>query len=190
MLQILTEYVQMHMGSIGGAIVLIILSCIEISKIKLNPISAFLKFVGKACNATLYEKMDALEKQQNELSAKFEQTYEAMQERFIDIDTQIDSKFNDLNEKINNVDNNLDFSVAMTSRYRIIRAADEIVAGSDISKDRLDVLLNDDLAVYQSYCNRHPKYINHKGQNSKRLLLDYEKEIQKRERQNNKTLNS
>ena len=196
-MQILIDYIHMHLGSTIGTIIIFFLSCIEISKIKFNPISAILKFIGKACNSTLYEKMDALEKQQNELSDKFEKTYDAMQERFKEIDNQMETRFEDVGQRFDGMSDRLqtykdqlDYSVAMTSRYRLIRAAENVIDGSGVSKDRLEVLLNDDLKVYQTYCNTHPEYINHKGQRSVKILLDYESEVQQYERQNNEAVNS
>ena len=106
-----------------------------------------------------------------------------MKERFLEIDTQ-------MNEKFTKLGNDLSYSVAMTSRYRLIRAGEDVINGVGISKDRLEVLLNDDLKVYQRYCNEHPEYINHKGQRSVKILLDYENEVLEHERKNHEVINS
>lgn len=182
-MQIIIDYIQMHLGSVSATIIIFFLSCIEVSKIKLNPISSILKFVGKACNATLYSKMDELEKSQSDICKEFNITRDIMKERFLDIDTQ-------MNEKFTKLGNDLSYSVAMTSRYRLIRAGEDVINGVGISKDRLEVLLNDDLKVYQRYCNEHPEYINHKGQRSVKILLDYENEVLEHERKNHEVINS
>ena len=66
-----------------------------------------------------------------------------------------------------------EFTKAMTSRYRIIRAADEIRNGNDISDEHLEQL-GEDVEIYDGYCNSHTNYSNHKGQKSKELVLSYE----------------
>ena len=184
-MQYLIEYVQMHVGSVLGLVIIFFLSCIEVSKIQINPISAILRFIGKACNSTLYEEMKELKDSQAELSKQFDKTYNAMQARFKDIDNQIDDKFTRLGEKINETGEKIYKVDAMTSRYRLIRAAEDVVCGVRVSKDRLEVLLNDDMKTYQRYCNEHPTYINHKGQRSLKILLDYESEVLENERQSN-----
>ena len=84
----------------------------------------------------------------------------------------INSTINDLIEKI-------DANEAMTSRYRIIRAADEVRNGGNLSDDAVEQL-SEDLDIYDSYCDRHPGFKNHKGKNSRRIIVEYEERLSRR----------
>lgn len=85
-----------------------------------------------------------------------------------------------INNTVKELGEKIDLQEAMTSRYRIIRAADEIRNGGRPSDDAIGQL-SSDLDVYDSYVERHPLFKNHKGQNSRRLILEWEKELMKGE---------
>lgn len=70
----------------------------------------------------------------------------------------------------------LEYDEAMNSRYRMVRVADEIKNGVEPSEDTLEQLA-EDLDIYDSYCDRHPDYKNHKGRNSRRIIIEYERGI-------------
>lgn len=83
-----------------------------------------------------------------------------------------------LTDSVNNLSEKLDFNEAMTSRYRIIRAADEIINGVELSDEHLEQL-GEDIEIYKAYCAKHDDYKNHKGQLSMKLVLDYERKAVK-----------
>ena len=77
-----------------------------------------------------------------------------------------------VNESLEKLSERVDYNEAMTSRYRIIRAADELRNGAELSHDSVENLM-EDMDTYTSYVDRHPSYKNHKGQASMRLILEY-----------------
>lgn len=151
-------------------VIYLILRLIEIAPIRINPWSTLVKSVRHFFTGDLAEKIEQIETNQKDISDKFEKTQNLMRTRFCEIDSQMNRKFDTLSE-------DLKYSVAMSSRYRLIRAADELKNGIEISPDHLEVLLQDDLKVYKMYCDNHPEYINHKGQKSVQILLAYESMI-------------
>lgn len=155
-------------------LIYLILKLIDITPININPWQSIVKAIRRFFTGDLAQKIDAIEKNQNDIVSKFEKTQELMQERFETIDNQMNDSFNSLNEE-------LIFNNAMTSRYRLIRAADELSNGIEPSKDHLEILLQDDKRIYESYCNSHPDFVNHKGKVSVQLLLTYEQMLIKKE---------
>lgn len=177
-MDVIIEFVNTHTTGVWTVVIVFLLSCVEVSKIKINPISTVLAFIGKKCNADLYERMDAFEERQTELSDRFEGVKGVMQDRFQEIDIAMDTRFSELNDKVNGLINRRDFDEAMTSRYRLIRAADEILEGHKISDDHLQQL-GEDIEIYNTYCLSHPDYKNHKGKKSMQIVTDYENEKRK-----------
>lgn len=87
--------------------------------------------------------------------------------------SNIYDKMDKLMDGLCRLNDKTDFNEAMTSRYRIIRAADEIRNSIDLSEEHLEQL-GEDIEIYRAYCSTHPDYRNHKGQNSMQLVLEYE----------------
>lgn len=88
-----------------------------------------------------------------------------------------------INNTVKGLIEKIDMNEAMTSRYRIIRAADEIRNEGELSEDAVDQLA-EDLDIYDSWCDRHPEYKNHKGRNSRRIVIEYEAKLNEKRRQN------
>lgn len=84
-----------------------------------------------------------------------------------------------INKTVKELIEKIDANEAMTSRYRIIRAADEVRNGGDLSDDAVEQLA-EDLDIYDSYCDRHPDFKNHKGKNSRRIVVEYEERLSRR----------
>lgn len=155
-------------------LIYLILKLIDITPININPWQSIVKAIRRFFTGDLAQKIDAIEKNQNDIVSKFEKTQEIMKERFQTIDSQMSENFNSIEEE-------LAFSCAMTSRYRLIRTADELSNGLEPSHDHLEILLQDDLPTYQKYCDTHPDFVNHKGRVSVQLLLTYEQMLIRKE---------
>lgn len=84
-----------------------------------------------------------------------------------------------INNTVKELIEKIDANEAMTSRYRIIRAADEVRNGGELSDDAVEQLA-EDLDIYDSYCDRHPNFKNHKGKNSRRIVVEYEEKLSRR----------
>lgn len=117
----------------GAAGIIIILSTIiEITPIKINPISWFLGWVGKRTNGEL-------SKQVKELDTKV---------------ASLESEVQDM--KCDNAERD-----AVACRIRILRFGDEIRRGMKHSQDSFDQVLAD-MDNYDKYCNDHPAFKNNK----------------------------
>lgn len=128
---------------------------VEIAPIKINPWSAITKWFSKRLTKDLESKIDE--------NAKLNST------NYTYLSNEIAGIKNDITD-LKEAD---ELREAMTSRYRIIRAADEVNNGIIISDDHLDQL-GEDIDIYDHYCETHPEYKNHKGQRSKQMIQDYE----------------
>lgn len=84
-----------------------------------------------------------------------------------------------INNTVKDLIEKIDTNEAMTSRYRIIRAADEVRNGGELSEDAVEQLA-EDLDIYDSFCDRHPSFKNHKGKNSRRIVVEYEERLSRR----------
>lgn len=155
-----------------------ILKMIDIAPIKINPWTSLVNGMRAFFMGDLPAKIERVEENQAEISQKFEATQNIMKSRFEAIDEQMKNNFSEIREDIS-------FSEAMSSRYRLIRTADELTNGLEPSKDHLEILLQDDLQIYQGYCDAHPEFINHKGRRSVQMLLIYEEALIRKEAEEN-----
>ena len=86
-----------------------------------------------------------------------------------------------INDTVKGLIEKIEMNEAMTSRYRIIRAADEVRNGGELSDDAVEQLA-EDLDIYDSFCENHPSYKNHKGRNSRRIVIEYEEKLNEKRR--------
>lgn len=119
---------------IGGTIgIIAILSVfIEITPVKINPVSDFLNWVGKRTNKELNARMDVLEAKVGTISDK-QTAIEA---------TALEQE-------------------AINSRIRILRFSDEIRRDIRHSQESFDQTLSD-ITKYEQYCKDHPEFENKK----------------------------
>lgn len=123
-----------------GAVViaiLLLLSLVEISKIKLNPWSWLVKGIRSVIGI-------------KDLNTKIEQ-----------IETAIEENQKETNDKIDQLEHRFDEGQAIQSRVRILRFGDEIRREEDHSKDSFDQVM-DDITRYKDYCRTHPEFPNDK----------------------------
>ncbi len=71
----------------------------------------------------------------------------------------LEDKINELNEKIDKVDANVDEGAAVTSRVRLLRFSDELRMKVKHSKDAWDQCFSD-ITTYEHYCASHPDFKN------------------------------
>lgn len=110
--------------------VVIILTLVQIVPIKINPWSWIAKHIGKAINGEVLDKVDGLE-----------------------------TKIDDLEKRMQEVDLKNDRRDAINHRVRILRFGDEILEGRKHSKDSYDQVLTD-ITDYNAYCDKHPEFKN------------------------------
>ena len=126
----------------GGAL-LLFLTLVQITPIKVNPWSAVGKIIGNGIRAIgksmNKDVMDKLESVQKELK--------------------------DLGEKHNKLERRMDKDDADECRPRILRSADELRRDVKHSEEFFNQIL-DDISHYKLYCSDHPEYKNDKAVNA------------------------
>lgn len=141
----------------GGA-VLLVMTIVQISPLKINPWSWIARAIGRALNRDLTEKLDSIDKKVHNVEGKLD---------------NVSTKVNSLEKKVNTLDtnvNNLELKVdesersneernIVLCRARMLRFGDEILHGQKHSKDHFDQILLD-CTEYMNYCKTHPGFIN------------------------------
>lgn len=128
-------------GGIAGIAVLLSIF-IEITPIKINPVSAFLSWIGKKANKEISEKFDKLDKKVNTL------------------EMQLGSLRSQKNERD-----------AINCRIRILQFGDEIRRGMKHSEENFNQILSD-IDEYERYCEEHKDFKNNKTVQTKKRILD------------------
>lgn len=117
----------------GGGILLVIMTLIQISPIKLDPWTAIAKFIGKAFNGEVMDKLENLEMNLQETR------------RTLDDHIRMDDERN-----------------ADEHRSRILRFNNELLRNLPHTKEEfIDVLA--DIDSYEKFCGEHPDYKNNRA---------------------------
>ena len=117
----------------GAASIFVVLSLfIEITPVKINPISAGLRWLGKKLNAEVLNKVKGLDDKVSELDVKINQVRDADEEKG-----------------------------AIDCRVRILQFGDEVRRGVKHSQEHFDQILAD-MSAYDRYCQDHPNFKNEK----------------------------
>lgn len=137
--EILSEY-----GVAGGITIVIILSLIEISPVKINPLSWIFRAIGKNMNKDVTDQLSDIKKDVKS------------------IDSRVDK-----------LEANIDENNAIQCRSRILRFGDEVSHHTNHSRDHFRQIMND-ITIYDSYCRNHPEFQNDLTKlTSKRIEEDY-----------------
>lgn len=116
----------------GGGMVLVLLSLIEVSPIKINPWSRLAKIIGHALNADVMARLDTMQQSQTE-------TRERLDEHIAKDDAQTASLW----------------------RTQILRFNDELLHDRRHTKEHFDEML-DTVHDYETYCQTHKNFPNGK----------------------------
>lgn len=127
---------------IGGGlgIIAVISFFIEITPIKLNPISFILNWIGRRTNHELFEKIN-----------------------------QLEGKIDDIDDKQKRLEDDIEERNAINCRVRILRFSDEVRRKVKHSQESFDQVL-DDVDVYEKYCAAHPDFKNNKTMQAKERI--------------------
>jgi len=135
---------QLNNGALGwGALIIAVLSLIQIAPIKINPWSAIAKSLGRALMGESCKVMEGHMNQIDEALSKIEHEVRLL-----------DDKIEESNDKA-------DMDRAVTARVRILRFNDELLASRRHSKESFDQAL-EDIDSYEQYCREHPDFRNNK----------------------------
>lgn len=128
----------------SGGILLLLLTFVEISPIKINPWSWIGKGIGKALNQDLIKEMKEIETKHKDDQKENEERFNALE--------RSQSEF----EKYYKQDD------AKSARRRILSCADELRRGVEHSQEFFDDVL-EDISYYNSYCKENPDFENMKA---------------------------
>ena len=129
----------------GFGVIAIISLFIEFTPIKLNPVSAFLNWIGRRTNRELFDRIDGLEDKVDGIQEQQEKAEKVAAER-----------------------------EAVNCRIRILQFSDELRRGIKHSQESFDQALSD-VDTYEEYCSLHPEFKNNKTVTAKeRIKLAYE----------------
>ena len=101
-------------------------------KIKINPISAILGWIGERVNKGMYTEISQLKKKIDEISTRQEKIEADIEER-----------------------------EAISCRIRILRFSDELRREIPHSQESFEQTISD-VDTYERYCNEHPEFKNNK----------------------------
>lgn len=121
---------------IGAVGLIVLMSLVEFSKIKINPWS----FIGNIFNRELREKIDEQGEQISDLA----------------------DKINKVEEKITDVKKEVTAGEAKTARYRILRFEDEIRHQILHTKEHYDQIIVD-IDTYETFCKDNKWFANNQA---------------------------
>lgn len=128
----LQEIKELLLGNSGFwlCILFIVLSLVEISPIKINPWTWLGRKISKAFNGEVMQEIGNLSKEIKDVKKDVADIREEAKER-----------------------------EATNRRARILEFGDEILHGTEYSKEHFDQILID-VSEYENYCDEHPHYMN------------------------------
>lgn len=151
---------ELNNGALGwGALVILMLSLIQIAPIKINPWSAIIKRLGKALTEESCKLMAGQMNQLDEALNEIEQSVRALEFKVVESELKADE------------------DRAITARVRILRFNDEVLSDKRHSKESFDQTL-EDIDNYEKYCLEHPEFRNNKTLMSiKNIKIIYQRQL-------------
>lgn len=144
--ELLAEY-----GAAGGICLVVVLSLVEISPIKINPWSKLFRSLGKALNKDMLDEINALKTEVSDLKDEIKK----------------------VDDRVDKMDARIDENNAILCRSRILRFGDEVSHGQNHSRDHFKQVFCD-ITTYKAYCHSHPEFQNDMTKiTSKRIEDDY-----------------
>ena len=144
--ELLAEY-----GAAGGICLVVILSLVEISPIKINPWSKLFRSLGKALNKDMLDEINDLKTEVSDLKDEIRK----------------------VDDRVDKMDARIDENNAILCRSRILRFGDEVSHGQNHSRDHFKQVFCD-ITTYKAYCHNHPEFQNDMTKiTSKRIEDDY-----------------
>lgn len=126
----LTEFIQSLGAGDYVAIAVAFATLVEITPIKINPLSWLARKIGAAVNHDVIDRMDKMDK------------------RFDTIDAEIEQIKYDATERD-----------TVERRVRVLRFGDELLHSVKHSKENFDQVMRD-IDSYETFCNEHPDFKN------------------------------
>lgn len=127
-----------------GAIVILLLSVVQISPIKINPWSWIAQKLG---HALTHESCNMMAGHMTQIDSILE---------------DIKKNLRLMEKRLEETEDKADMDRAIASRIRIIRFNDELINEQKHSKESFDQVMGD-IDTYEHYCEEHPKFRNNKS---------------------------
>jgi len=122
-------------------------------KIKFNPITLALNWIGNKTNKGLMDEMDSMKKDIKGMRGEID---------------NVAAEYKDLKDE-------MDRRNAINVRVRILRFGEEIRNGVLHTKEHFDQSL-EDIDYYEKYCAEHPEFVNNRTVRTKeRIIAAYDK---------------
>ena len=145
--EIVTQW--LNSGKFWTVILIVTLTLVEITPIKINPWSWVAKKIGNAFNGEVMKEIGQLKQEVQSVKTDVSDIREEAKER-----------------------------EATNRRTRILEFGDEILHETDYSKEHWDNVLMD-ISAYENYCDDHPHYMNNVAKATIRHIKDmYQKHLQ------------
>lgn len=143
-------------GGFWAAVAFILLTLVEITPIKINPLSWFAKIIGRAFNGEVMKEIGHLKTEMGSVKKEVK---------------CIKTDVSDIREEAKERE-------ATNRRTRILEFGDEILHEIDYSKEHWDQILLD-ITEYENYCDDHIHYMNNVAKATiKHIKNMYQKHLQ------------
>lgn len=148
----------------------IVLSLVEVSKIKINPWSALFKWIGNLLFSGIRAEMASMEKNmtkeisnvKTEVTKKISDVKTEVTKEVFGVKAEVGkvtTEVADVKKDIGEIKDESREDKAKAARTRILVCADEVYQGVRHSKEYFDNALAD-ITFYKKYCKEHPEFQN------------------------------
>lgn len=153
------EIVLEFTGDNWGWCLAIVLSIVEVSKIKINPWSWLLKWIGNLLFSGIRAEMASMKANMTKeiCDVKMEMTREMSGVK--DDIGGVKSEITEVKRDLGEMKDESREDKAKATRNRILVCADEVYQGTRHSKEYFDNILAD-ITFYKKYCKEHPEFQN------------------------------
>ena len=135
-------------GSFCAVLVIAMSLLIEITPIKINPLSWLAKKIGKAFNGEVMREL-------GNFKTEMGQEIETIKTEMGDVNKEVKG----IKKDVTDIREEAKEREATNRRSRILEFGDEILHGENYSKEHWDSVLID-CSEYEHYCDDHPHYMN------------------------------
>lgn len=137
----------------------IVLSLVEVSKIKINPWSALFKWIGNllfsGIRAEMAEMKKDVTKEISDVKSEVTKEVSGVKAEVGEVKTEVA----DVKKDIGEIKDESREDKAKAARNRILVCSDEVYQGTRHSKEYFDNILAD-ITFYKRYCAEHPEFQN------------------------------
>jgi len=146
-------------GDNFGWIVILVLSFVEVSKIKINPWTKLFNWLGNLFFSGIRTEISSMKedvtKEITDVKADVTKEITAVKTEVTDVKTDLGTVKSDIGE----MKDDQQEDKAKAARKRILRCSDEVYNGIRHSKEFFDDVLSD-ITFYKAYCKAHPDFQN------------------------------